>query len=105
MKIKNNFKQNSYSKETAEKYVKTNDAFMLLSSEVEEMYTFENNNRIPNGLKIWVLQADVNPFSVKLPAQVAVSATQLDQVILNDLEAIEVQNNVYFRASSIKKIK
>ncbi|MBK5424387.1 hypothetical protein [Bacillus sp. TH30] len=105
MKIKNNFKQNSYSKEIADKYVNPTSSFILLSSEAEEMYTFENNKRVPIGSKIWVLQAGVNPFSVKLPAQVTVSANQLDQVSLVDLEAIEVRNNIYFRASSIEKIK
>lgn len=105
MKIKNNFKQNSYTKELAEKYIESNSSFMMLSSEAEEMYTFENNKRVPTGWKIWVLQAGVNPFSVKLPAQVTVSAKQLDQIRLVDLEAIEVRNNIYFRASSIEKIK
>lgn len=105
MKIKNNFKQNSYSKEIAEKYVDSNSTFTLLSSDAEEMYTFENNKRVPTGLKIWVLQSGINPFSIKLPAQVTVSAKQLEQVKLVDLEAIEVRNNIYFRASSIEKIK
>ncbi|MFA1739362.1 hypothetical protein [Lysinibacillus fusiformis] len=105
MKIKNNFKQNSYSKEIAEKYIDSNSSFMMLSTEAEEMYTFEDNKRVATGSKIWVLQAGINPFYVKLPAQANVNAKQLDQIKLIELEAIEVRNNIYFRATSIEKIK
>ena len=103
--MKNNFKQNSYSKAIAEKYVNVTSSFTMLSSEPEEMYTFEDNKRVPIGSKIWVLQAGTNPFSVKLPVKINIPVNQLDQIMLVDLEAIEVRNNIYFRAASIEKIK
>ncbi|MDT2828288.1 hypothetical protein P7H59_07415 [Enterococcus viikkiensis] len=105
MKI-NTFQRRSYSSETANKYLNANKEFILASATIEETFEYDgNNNRNVTGKRVWVLQESLNPFYVKLPASIEIDAKQFDKVSFENLEAIEIKNNVYFRASTIIKQK
>lgn len=57
--------------------------------------------------KIGIYIEGIGADTVKLPADFELSTTikDMDEVILDNPEACEVNNNVYFRASGIKQSK
>lgn len=100
----NNFQKHSYSSDTAKKYINSGKDLMLASAHIEETFDYdENHNRNITGQRIWLIQEGLNPFYIKLPTGVKIDVKQFDKISLNNLEAIEIKNNVYFRAESIIK--
>lgn len=96
--------KNNYTKETAGKYIENDKPIYFLSSRVETMYEYENNQRTGEikGFKYHFVQDGVNPFVVKFKNELKEIPPILTEVSLPDLEAIEVRNKVHFRATQLE---
>lgn len=104
MRIKNSI--NSYNETTAQKYISDNSPIISISSEIEVQYNWIEKKRTDEitGYKLYFVQEGVSPFSVKFTKK-PVLPPFLSEIKLNKLEAIEIKNSVYFRASEIEGIK
>ncbi|HFU3977094.1 TPA: hypothetical protein ACGO2J_002174 [Streptococcus suis] len=104
MKTRN--RQNGYSVNTANHYIKTKFPIQSLSSNLEPQQKFEDNQ--PTGeiiaYKAWFSQEGLPPFQVKFESKINLP-TYLSFVEFDQLEACEVGFNVYFRANGLKEVK
>ena len=99
--MKTHNSQSSYSSETTGKYIVDDKPIYNVSSEVETQYNYIEKKRTDEvkGYKLYISQEGVNPFAVKsLPPF-------LSEVKLDNLEAIEIRSNVYFRAEGVRVVK
>lgn len=104
MKTRNS--QSSYSLETSKKYITEEKPIYNVSSEIETQYKYIEHKRTNEvtGYKIYFTQEGVNPFAVKFTKQPSLPPF-LSEVKLDNLEAIEIRSNVYFRAEGIRVVK
>ena len=104
MKIRNS--QSSYSQETTAKYIADDKPIYNVSSEVETQYNYIEKKRTDEvkGFKLYFSQEGLNPFAVyfsKMPSL----PPFISEVKLDNLEAIEIRSNVYFRAEGVSVVK
>lgn len=99
-------KQNGYSEMIAKNYVNDAKPVYCLSAELIPQYEWVDSRPTTNivGYSAWFTQEDLEPFKIKFGAKVKLPE-YLTKVELQGLEACEVRNNVYFRASGIKEDK
>lgn len=104
MKTRNS--QSSYSQETTAKYIADDKPIYNVSSEVETQYNYIEKKRTDEvkGFKLYFSQEGVNPFAVKF-AKMPSLPPFLSEVKLDNLEAIEIRSNVYFRAEGVSVVK
>lgn len=105
MKTKN--KKSSYSLETAVKYIQDDKPIYNVSSEIETQLVWTDDGKRTDevaGYKIYFSQEGVNPFAVKF-AKMPSLPPFLSEVKLDNLEAIEIRSNVYFRAEGVRVVK
>lgn len=104
MKTKNS--QNSYSEATAKLYITTDKPVTNVSSEIEIQYNWVDGKRTDEitGYKLYFAQEGVNPFAVKFKNKPSLPPF-LSEVKFDNLEAIEIRSNVYFRAAGLRVIK
>ena len=99
MKMKPKYRKGGYSNQTAEQYVSLQAPIYLLSEEIEPQQKFEDGK--PTGeiiaYKTWFGQKGLPPFQV-LPEY-------LSLVTFDNLQACEVNYNVYFKADGLKEVK
>ncbi|HFI0667721.1 TPA: hypothetical protein ACGO4I_001156 [Streptococcus suis] len=104
MKRKN--KQNGYSTTIASEYIDLKQAIYSISTKLEPVLKFENKR--PTGeiiaYRAWFSQKGLPPFSVKFTTDVDLPG-YMSIIQFDDLQACEVGNNVYFKASDLKEIK
>lgn len=104
MRITN--KKSGYSLEVARQYVDANGEFLVISPEVMEIFKYDSINKKytdeVDSYKIRVVQAGTVDFSVKFNKKVDVE--QFKKIKFKNLEAIELKNNVYFRADDISEV-
>ena len=98
---------NGYNRSTAEKAINGENIY-LVGLELETQYEYVNNERTNNvtGYQIWVAAPSHNPFKIKFSVDEQPNLENFnigDIVTFDNLEAIQIRNNVYFRASKIKK--
>jgi hypothetical protein len=102
---KRNFKSSGYSAETAEDYINVKDSFLVTEEaqkvnkydEVERSYTNEFSHT-----KLKLVQQGGEVFTLKLEEEAELK--QGDIIHLEEIEACEVNRNVYFKArKAIKK--
>ena len=103
-KIKN---QNGYSEQFATEALGS-ETLHIVGLELETQYEYENNARTNtiSGYQAWIATASHNPFRVKFLPENKPDLTFFsigDEVSFEKLEAIQIKNNVYFRAKSIQK--
>lgn len=98
--------QSSYSSETTAKYITDDKPIYSVSSEVETQYNYIEKKRTDEvkGYKLYFSQEGVNPFAVKFEKMPTLPPF-LSEVKLDNLEAIEIRSNVYFRAEGIRVVK
>ncbi len=106
MKIRANFKKNGYSSDTALKYINLKKPIYSLSTDLFPQQHFEDNK--PTGeiiaYKAWFSQEGLPPFTVKFETEISLPK-YMSMIQFDDLEACEIRNNVYFKASNIKEVK
>lgn len=106
MAIKIKHKQGGYSTTTATEYIKPDKPIHSLSTELETQQLFEDGK--PTGeiiaYKATFIQEGLEPFQVKFEDKVKLPDF-LSLVQFDNLQAVEVHYNVYFKADSIKEVK
>ena len=105
MKTKN--AKSAYSAETVSKYLADDNPFYNVSSEIETKYKYTVDNKRTDEIesyKLYFAQEGVNPFPVKFLKKPSLPPF-LSEVELDNLEAIEIRSNVYFRAEGVRVIK
>ena len=104
MKTRN--RKGGYSANTANEYIDNKQAIHCLSTELEPQMKFEDGQ--PTGeiiaYKAWFSQKGLPPFQGKFESDI-VLPEYMKMVELENLEACEVNYNVYFRAKNIKEVK
>ena len=104
MKTKNS--QSSYNEETAKQYISDDKPIINVSSEVETQYNWIEGKRTAEvaGYKLYFTQEGVNPFAVKFVKNPFLPPF-LSEVKLDNLQAIEIRSNVYFRSEGVRVVK
>ncbi|MGX7014733.1 hypothetical protein [Vagococcus silagei] len=104
--MRKKYKKSGYSTKLAEEYIEKSNAIHSISTELEEQYKYEDNKRTDeiSGYKAWFSQKDLPPFAVKFEKKIDLPE-YLSIVTIENLQAIEVNYNVYFKADDIKVIK
>ena len=85
-----------------------NETIHIVGLELETQYEYEDGKRTDTitGYQVWVATASHNPFRIKFLPEDKPNLTYFelgDEVVFDNLEAIQIKNNVYFRAKGIKK--
>lgn len=102
--------RNGYSSELAKFYVSSKEDIISLSPELEPQYKWEakDTTRKPTseiiGYRAWFSIKGEQPFQVKFLNKVSLPS-YLAKVKFEGLEACEVRNKIYFRASDIKEVQ
>ena len=106
MEIKTKHKKDGYSATTATEYVIPTKTIHSLSTELEPQQLFEDGK--PTGeiiaYKATFVQEGLEPFQVKFEDKVKLPEF-LSLIEFENLQAVEVRYNVYFKADGIKEVK
>ena len=104
MKITN--KKGGYSTEIANSYIDAKQPIRLLSTELEEQVLFENGKPTEDvaAFRAWFTQQGLPPFTVKFTDKVKLPE-YMALVKFDNLQACEVNYNVYFKANGFKEDK
>lgn len=106
MKLNNYQRSSGYSPELANKILDRSKPIQLLSTELQPQQKFEDKK--PTGeiiaYKAWFSQAGLPPFEVKFADRVELP-DYLSVVKFENLQAVEVSYNVYFKADGLKEVK
>lgn len=98
--------QNAYSNEKAAEFVVTGVPVQCTTSAIETQYKYVDNQRTDEitGYKLWFIQKGLNPFTVKFDKKPDLPEF-LALVEFDNLTAIEIRSNVYFKADGLKAVK
>ena len=106
MRMKPQYRKGGYSNQTAEQYVNLQAPIYLFSDELEPQQKFEDGK--PTGeiiaYKTWFGQKGLPPFQVKV-LEMPTLPDYLSLISFDNLQACEVNYNVYFRADGLKEVK
>ncbi|HFU4001285.1 TPA: hypothetical protein ACGO3D_001407 [Streptococcus suis] len=106
MPIKIKHKKGGYSATTAMEYVNPSKPIHSLSVALEPQQLFEDGK--PTGeiiaYKATFIQCGLEPFEVKFEDKVKLPEF-LSLVEFDNLQAVEVRYNVYFKADGLKEVK
>lgn len=102
---KRNYKSSGYSAETAEDYINVKDSF-LVTEEAQKVNKYDESERKYSDefshTKLKLVQQDGEVFTLKLEEEAELK--QGDIIHIEEIEACEVNRNVYFKAKkAIKK--
>lgn len=100
------FKKSGYSTETAINYIDSNAPISSLSVKLEKQYKYEDGKRTDEitGYKAWFTQAGAPAFTVKFAHEIELPK-YMSLVQFDNLQAIEIRYNVYFKADGIVEVK
>ena len=106
MKFNNTRRSSGYSADLASQILDISKPIHCLSVELEPQQKFEDKK--PTGeiiaYKAWFTQSGLPPFEVKFVEPVKLPA-YLAVVEFDNLQAVEVSYNVYFKADGLKEVK
>lgn len=104
MKTRN--RQGGYSTNTANEYIDNKQGIYCLSTELEPQQLFEDGK--PTGeiiaYKATFIQEGLEPFQVKFEDKIKLPDF-MSLIQFDNLQAVEVRYNVYFKADGIKEVK
>ncbi len=104
MKTRN--RKGGYSTITANEYIDNKQGIYCLSTELEPQQLFEDGK--PTGeiiaYKATFIQEGLEPFQVKFEDKIKLPDF-MSLIQLDNLQAVEVRYNVYFKADGIKEVK
>lgn len=95
--------QKGYNSNLANQYTTSKKPFVFLTSEseIKKIWVDGKITDEIKGYNHWFIQDTLNPFQVTLPNDYTDEFNLLDNVSFELLEAVEVKNKVYFRASKV----
>lgn len=99
-------KRSGYSSKTAKDYVDTDLPLYSLSEELEPQLKFVDGKPTDeiNAYKAWFVQKGLEPFQVKFETEIELPDF-LTVIEFDNLQAIEINYKVYFKADGIKEVK
>lgn len=104
MKTRN--RKSGYSTITANEYIDNKQGIYCLSTELEPQQLFEDGK--PTGeiiaYKATFIQKGLEPFQVKFEDKIKLPDF-MSLIQFDNLQAVEVRYNVYFKADGIKEVK
>lgn len=104
MKTRN--RKGGYSTNTANEYIDNKQGIYCLSTELEPQQLFEDGK--PTGetiaYKATFIQEGLEPFQVKFEDKIKLPDF-MSLIQFDNLQAVEVRYNVYFKADGIKEVK
>ena len=104
MKTRN--RKGGYSTITANEYIDNKQGIYCLSTELEPQQLFEDGK--PTGeivaYKATFIQEGLEPFQVKFESKIKLPDFMC-LIQFDNLQAVEVRYNVYFKADGIKEVK
>jgi hypothetical protein len=104
MKTRN--RKGGYSTITANEYIDNKQGIHCLSTELEPQQLFEDGK--PTGeiiaYKATFIQEGLEPFQVKFEDKIKLPDF-MSLIQFDNLQAVEVRHNVYFKADGIKEVK
>ena len=104
MKTRN--RKSGYSTITANEYIDNKQGIYCLSTELEPQQLFEDGK--PTGeiiaYKATFIQEGLEPFQVKFEDKIKLPDF-MSLIQFDNLQAVEVRYNVYFKADGIKEVK
>ncbi|MFS9062992.1 hypothetical protein [Streptococcus infantis] len=104
MKTRN--RKGGYSTITANEYIDNKQGIYCLSTELEPQQLFEDGK--PTGeiiaYKATFIQKGLEPFQVKFEDKIKLPDF-MSLIQFDNLQAVEVRYNVYFKADGIKEVK
>lgn len=104
MKTRN--RKGGYSTITANEYIDNKQGIYCLSTELEPQQLFEDGK--PTGeiiaYKATFIQEGLEPFQVKFEEKIKLPDF-MSLIQFDNLQAVEVRYNVYFKADGIKEVK
>ena len=82
----------------------TKEPYYLINTEPILQYEYSDNQRTDKiiGYKYWFIQKHTEPFQIKFPAELNKNIKVFEGYKIENLEAFEIDGNVYFRANSIQ---
>lgn len=103
--MKTRYKKGGYSALTASEYVDSKQAIHLISSELEEQVKFEDGKPTDEvvAYKAYFSQEGLPPFSVKFNSKIELPR-YMSLVAFDNLQACEVNYNVYFKADGLSEV-
>ncbi|EME8079746.1 hypothetical protein ACFC9J_15570 [Enterococcus casseliflavus] len=104
--MKTRHRKGGYSAQIASDYIEKKQPIHSLSIELEKQFRFEDGKPTKEitGYKAWFSQEGIPPFVVKFAEEIKLP-NYLSLVQLDNLEAVEVNYNVYFRATGLTEVK
>lgn len=103
MKLSNS----SYSKDQAIAILGEDTIYLVgLQPVTQHEYVDNRETDTITGFQVWVATQKHNPFKIKFPVEhkpILDGFAIGDSVTFEGLEAIQIKNNIYFRATKIKK--
>ncbi|MGF2142715.1 hypothetical protein ACQUD9_08590 [Vagococcus fluvialis] len=104
--MKTKFKKSGYSSEIANEYINNKKAIRCLSTELDPQYKFIDKKRTEDiaCFIAWFTQEGLPPFKVKFKSQITLTG-YMSIIQFKNLEACEVNYNVYFIADDIVEVK
>lgn len=104
--MKTRHRKGGYSAQTAKEYIDSKQPIYSLSIELDKQFRFEDGKPTKEvvGYKSWFTQEGLPPFLVKFTDEINLPK-YLTLVTLENLQACEVNYNVYFKADSITEVK
>jgi len=95
-----------YTTTLADKIISQKQPIYSLSTELEPQQRFEEGKPIGEivAYKAWFVQEGQDPFQVKFEDKVKLPEF-LSLIEFENLQAVEVRYNVYFKADGIKEVK
>lgn len=106
MKFNNSHRASGYSATLANSILDASKPIHCLSTELEPQQKFEDKK--PTGeivsYKAWFTQSGLPPFEVKFTDRVKLPA-YLSVVEFDNIQAVEVSYNVFFKANGLKEVK
>ncbi|MHA2623617.1 hypothetical protein [Streptococcus uberis] len=103
--MKAKYKRGGYSAQTANNYIDKNLPIYLVSDELETQVKFEDGKPTDEiiAYKAYFSQKGLPPFIVKFDTKVKLPDF-LSIIELENLQACEVNYNVYFKADNLKEV-
>lgn len=103
MKIK---RTSGYSEELAKMYISSDESIYSLSVNLDTQVKWINGKPTDEviGYQCWFIAEGKEPFKVKFTNKVSLPS-MFTKIKLQNLEACEVGNNVYFKASGFEVMK
>ena len=104
--MKTHNRKGGYSTITANEYIDNKQGIYCLSTELEPQQLFEDGK--PTGeiiaYKATFIQKGLEPFQVKFEDKIKLPDF-MSLIQFDNLQAVEVRYNVYFKADGIKEVK